>query len=108
MTGQNNEITVYRLIVDGESKESYDTTAVLSDEPCYIEPIDAQVATILDDQNAFYMFKIFCEGQLDIRVGDKCIDQQGRAYIVKGIEPFSNNPDTGDMTQMTTTSRFPS
>ncbi len=108
MIAANNEISVKRMVVDAGNHETYDSTPVLEGEPCYIEPMDAQVATILDDQNAFYMFKIFCEGQLDIRVGDKCIDQQNREYVVKGVEPFSNNADTGDMTELTTVSRFPS
>lgn len=108
MIGANNIISVKRLIKDGENKEAYDSTFILQNEPAYIEPMDAQVATILDDQNAFYMFKIFCEGKLDIRIGDKITDAQSREYIVKGVEPFSNNGDTGDMTQMVCTSRFPS
>lgn len=108
MIGQNNEITVYRHETDVESKDSYGSTAVYSDEPCYIESLDPQVATILDDSNAFFMFKIVCDGQLDIRVSDKCVDQQGRIYIVKGVEQYFNNPDTGDSTEITATTRYPS
>ena len=107
MIGANNTISVKRMSKDGESKESFGSTFVLQNEPAYIEPINAEVATILDGQTAFYMFKIFCEGKLDIRIGDKITDAQAREYIVKGIEPFSNNPDTGDMTQAVCTSRFP-
>jgi len=107
MIGANNIISVKRMAKDNAKKEAFDSSYILQNEPAYIEPMDAQVATILDDQNAFYMFKIFCEGKLDIRVGDKIIDQQSREYIVKGVEPFSNNGDTGDMTQMVCTSRYP-
>lgn len=107
MMGQNNEITVYRLVADGESKESYDSTAVLSDEPCYIEPLRPDIATILDQQNAFYMWSIYCEGTLDIKIGDKCVDQQGKIYIVQADPKYSNNSDTGDMTQLIGLSRFP-
>lgn len=108
MIGANNIISVKRMAKDAEKKEAFDSTFVLQNEPAYIEPIDAQVATILDGLNAFFMFKIYCEGKLDIRIGDKITDQQSREYIVKGVEPYSNNGDTGDMTQMICTLRFPS
>ena len=108
MIGQNNEITVYRLVADGESKESYDSTAILSDEPCYIEPLRPDIAQFYDQQNAFYLWSIYCEGNLDIKIGDKCIDQQGKIYIIQANPKYSNNPDTGDMTQLVGLSRFPS
>lgn len=107
MMGANNTISVKRFATDAERKQSFGGTFVLQNEPAYIEPIQAQIATILDDQNAYYMFKIYCEGKLDIRVADKITDAQGREYFVKGIEPYSNNQDTGDMTQMVCTSRYP-
>ena len=94
-------------MVEASSKEAFDSGYVYTSEPCYIEPMDAQVATIIDDQNAFHMVKIFLEGQLDIRIGDKCIDEQSKQYIVKGIEPYSNNKDTGDMTQLVAVRVFP-
>lgn len=108
MIGANNIISVKRMTKDGERKDAFGSTYFYENEPAYIEPLDAQVATILDEQNAFYMFKIYCEGKLDIRIGDKITDSQSREYIVKGLEPYSNNSDTGDMTQMVCTSRFPS
>lgn len=106
MIGSNNKISVKRM-VEASSKETFDSSYVYTSEPCYIEPMDAQVATIIDDQNAFYMVKIFLEGQLDIRIGDKCVDLQSKEYIVKGVEPFSNNTDTGDMTQLVAVRVFP-
>lgn len=108
MIGENNQITTYRMTLDAENKEVYSVTPTLTNEPCYIEPLDAQVSTVLDSVNAFFMFKIFLEGTLDILVGDKCVDQQSKEYIVKGVEKYSNNPDTGDVTELTCVSRFPS
>ena len=108
MIGENNKITVYRMAADAEDKEAFSGTAILTNEPCYIEPLDSQVATILDQQNAFFMFKIICEGTLDIDVGDKCVDTQSKVYIVKGVQNYAYNPDTGDTTELTVVSRFPS
>ena len=107
MIGENNAISVKRLALDGESKEAYDSSFVFENEPCYIEPLDPTVATILDGQNAFTTFKIYLEGTLDVKIGDKCIDQQSVEYIVRGLQKYSNNPDTGDMTELTAVKQFP-
>lgn len=108
MIGANNEISVYAMVENIDGHETYNSTPFITGEPCYIEPVDAQVATILDDQNAFKMFNIFCEGQLAINEGHKVVDLQSREYIVKGVEKFWNNSDTGDMTQLMCVNRFPS
>lgn len=100
MMGSNNQISVRRLLAE-DGKETYvDVPFFIVDEPCYIEPIDAQVTAIIDGLQAFKSFKIFCEGKLDIQEGDQCVDANGRTFSVKGVEPFSDNPDTGDMTQL--------
>lgn len=108
MIGENNQITTYRMAADVDVHEGFDATAILTNEPCYIEPLDPQVATILDDQAAFFTFKIFLSGTLNILIGDKCVDQQAKEYIVRGVEKYSYNADTGDVTELTVVSRFPS
>ncbi len=106
MTGSNNTISTLRRVVTS-GKEVYDTTNILVNEPCFIAPISPMVATILDNQNAYKMFEIIVEGQLDIKIGDKCIDGQAVEYIVKGIAPYQNNQDTGDIMVLTVTQKYP-
>lgn len=106
MMGSNAICNVYRFVKSG-GKDSYESNAVISSEPAYIEPLNPQMALTFNEQNAYRMYRIFFDGKLDVRITDKITDNDGREFVVEGTEPFINNTDTGDITRLTCALRYP-
>ena len=107
MIGSNAIISTKRLVSNSESKSSYDTF-ILENIEAYIQPQRATLMPIFDGQNAYQIFDIICEGKLDIRRSDKIINNNdGREFVVRDVESYSDNTDTGDMTEMSCTLRYP-
>jgi len=85
----NNAVDVFHQATD---KRSWDASATLTDVPCYIEPLSAEKAMMYGTERAYDSYQIFCN-VLDIRNGDKLVDQQGVEYFVHGFKKFNYNTD---------------
>lgn len=98
--GANNKITTYRLVT-ASNKDTYDSSATLTDVAVYIEQVDPNIAVILDDQHAFETYKAYIDGDQDIIISDKVVDQDSVEYIVSGVQRFVDNSDVDNHIEVT-------
>lgn len=99
MIGTNATVSVYHL--DSNTKtNTYPSTADLTGVEAYIESKSADLVQVLGEQSNIEAFDMFCDS-IEIKVGDKIIDDRGREYRVTGVERHENNQDTDDLLRVT-------
>ena len=80
-------------------KTSY-SIEVLSDVSAYLEPNGSMPEQGLDGKNAYMSYLGVLDGQPNIKLDDKVIDEDGNEYSVKGITPFKGNTDIDNHTEL--------
>jgi hypothetical protein len=82
MLGQNTMISTKRLqTVNGKKTYSLD---VLENVGAYIEPINPEKDTFMNEFSVYHQFNMFLDGIADLKIGDKVIEE-GVEYKVKGV-----------------------
>lgn len=92
--GSNAIVSVYRLAL-GTSIDNYPANATLSGVEAYIESKSSDLVQVLGDQGNIEVFDMFVD-PIDIKTGDKVIDDSGRQYRVVGVERHDKNKDVDD------------
>lgn len=96
MIGANHTITGYRLQT-ANSKSTFSVVAQLQGVPVYIDRESLQVGAFVDQENAYDIYRIECDRDLDILEHDKLIDNTGREFRVHTVTKESGN-DVGATT----------
>ncbi|PKM88310.1 hypothetical protein CVU83_01935 [Candidatus Falkowbacteria bacterium HGW-Falkowbacteria-2] len=96
--GSNATISVYRLAL-GTSIDNYPANATLSGVEAYIESKSSDLVQVLGDQGNIEVFDMIID-PIDIKTGDKVIDNNNREYRVMGVERHDKNNDVDDVYQV--------
>lgn len=91
----NTTITINRLTPNSTGhKESYQ--ALSEDVDCVIHPASRE-ETALGDGAFFKLYKMYCDRDVDIQIGDQVInDANGVTYQVKGVADYNFGNDTNN------------
>lgn len=96
--GSNATVALYKMVY-GTKTNTYPSTPTLSGIDAYIESHQIEVMAVLGEQNNLETFIMFCD-PINVEMGDKIIDDQGRDYRVIGIERHNNNSDIDDLMKL--------
>lgn len=94
----NQTITTQRQVVaSGKSALGPD---ILTDQECYIEQPDGDVAEGFDDSNAYEIFICIIPEIVDAKLDDTVVDSDSNTYTVTGVQ-FFENPEIPNHTELT-------
>lgn len=85
MIGANNTVTTYRMTTSG-GKSTYSATPTLTAMPCFLVGADFRLANALGYANAFELFVMYMDQDVDILRGDKVVDRNDEEFYVVGIK----------------------
>lgn len=93
MIGTNKTVAVHHAESSGGAT-SYEDTPSISGLRCYIEKLAPEGAILFDfGSNAMGIFKLFADAGIDIRVGDKIVDQNDVTYFVRQFAQYDDNSE---------------
>ena len=85
MIASNANVTSYRLTTSG-SKDTYAVVTTVQGVPVFIAPERLEIASFVDQDNAFDVFRLTCDRYLDIEEHDRITDDRdGITYTVHSV-----------------------
>ena len=103
MIGANTTVSIYNILL-GSSIDQYPDNPDHEAVEGYLESQSAQVTQVMGQQPNIETFDLFID-PLDVKIGAKIVDQDGREYRVTGVERHENNQDTDDLYRITMNSK---
>lgn len=108
--GINAVVTITGLTKPSDTNEdqnSWTTGVKATGLEAYIEQLDPKVAVIFSGENAFKTYQMFLGVPAPIADGDKVTDDQGREFMVQGVQKYINNREIPNHLEVMMVQRYP-